>query len=461
VVAGLLLIAVTVLSLPSGAPFPGLNALAPCLGAALVIWAGLPGPAEPAAAGRLLEAKPMVAVGLISYSLYLWHWPLLVFAHYYALGEPGPVARTVVVLVAVLLAAASWRWVEQPFRSKRRLATRAQLFGAVAGAGALAGLFAVITVLGHGLPGRLPAEARAFASAEDDHNPARDRCFALTAPEMEAGDVCHIGAADGRRPTLIVWGDSHADAITPVFDHAAREHGWAGIAATHGSCPPLLGVEVHEHEDNGCPPLNAAAIDLIERYDIRRVVLAGRWAGYAEGRLYYAEAPPVRLRRAGAPFIRAREATDNHVLFAAALAETVARLRREGREVFIVLPVPEVDRPVPSTLARSVVLGRPVVFAPTRAAYDQRQAFVRATLDRVARSYGAVEIDPAALLCPASRCRIVAGGHPLYYDGDHLSTHGAALLSPLIAPVFADAPVAESRIARVADRRLPAGPLAR
>jgi peptidoglycan/LPS O-acetylase OafA/YrhL len=445
---GLLLILVPVFTLPSSAAFPGLNALAPCLGAALVIWSGLETHAAPSWAARLLRSRPMVALGLISYSLYLWHWPLLVFARYYSLGEPAPWLKALVVVASILAATASWRWVERPFRTKRLLASRPALFGAAAVSGALAGLFGVTVVLAHGLPQRLSPQARQYAAGADDHNAYRDHCFSLTAPQMEAGGYCRIGASDGRKPTLMIWGDSHADALMSAFDAQARTHGIAGIDATHGSCPPILGVEVHEHEDNGCPPVNAAAMDLIERYDIPTVVIAGRWSGYAEGRLYFTPIPPVVLRRAGAPLPDPKTWRGNHALFAEGLEATFAKLRSEGRRVFVVMPVPEVARPVSETLARAAILHRAVDFAPTRAAYDVRQRFARATLDRLARKYGVTEIDPAARLCDGPRCRLTLDGHPLYYDADHLSVHGASFVAPLVAPVFAGSPAARPEIAR-------------
>ena len=266
------------------------------------------------------------------------------------------------------------------------------------------------------------------------------------ARDLDAGRFCRIGV-EGRTPTLMVWGDSHADALMAAFDAQARTHGIAGIDATHGSCPPLLGVEVHEREDNLCPALADAALALIERYDIRKVVLAGRWAGYAEGRLYQAAAPPVVLRQVGAPASAFRG--DNHAIFAAALERTLARLSGEGRQVYLVAPVPEVDRPVPDTLARAALFHRAVAFAPTRQAYDARQSFVRPTLDRLAHRYGAIEIDPAGRLCGPGRCRLTLDGRPLYYDADHLSVYGAHFLAPLVAPVFAAAPVQPPRLAAV------------
>jgi peptidoglycan/LPS O-acetylase OafA/YrhL len=448
VALGLALIVGAAVLLTSQTPFPGPDALAPCLGAALVIWAGQDGPARPAICAAILRARPMVALGLVSYSLYLWHWPLLVLFGYYSLNPPGPLERALVVLLSLTIAAASWRWVERPFRTRTRLASRPALFAGAALASGVAGLFGASLVLAHGLPGRLSPQARQYAAGVEDHNPYRDRCFALTARQMEGGDVCRIGVPDGRRPTLIVWGDSHADAMMSAFDRDARLHGIAAIDATHGSCPPLLGVEVHEHEDNGCPALNAAALDLIERDDIRRVVLAARWGGYAEGRLYSSPVPPIVLRPAGAPQPRPGAWRGNHDLFASALEATFARLRREGREVFVILPVPEVDRPVADTLAREAILHQTIDFAPTRQDYDARQRFARATLDRLARRYGVSEIDPAARLCDGPRCRLQVDGYPLYYDADHLSVHGASYVAPLVAPVFAGLSAPRPEIAR-------------
>ena len=453
---GLALIVAPALIMASDTPFPGIGALSPCLGAALIIWSGQGTGLQPSTIARTLAAGPVVFVGLISYSLYLWHWPLLVFARYYTLQPPGPLIRAAVVAAAFGLATTSWWFVERPFRHRRILRRRGPLFGAATAATLASGAFAATVVLAHGLPQRLPARAQALAAGAEDHNPYRDRCFALTAADLRAGRACRIGVQDSRAPTLMVWGDSHADALMSAFDDLARSHGVAALDVSHGSCPPLLGVEVHEHEDNLCPPLNAAALALIEHYDIRKVVLAARWAGYAEGALYRPDAPPVVLRTVGAPGL-----ADDHAVFTAGLERTFAILRRKGRQVYVVLPAPEVDRDVPGTLAREVVLGGRVDFAPTRAAYDRRQGFTRAVIHHLAVRYGVTEIDPAGRLCDAARCRLTQGGHPLYYDADHLSLHGAAYLAPLMTPVFADARPDAILLASTAGRSVATRPIVR
>ncbi len=445
--AGLALVVAPGWLLPSTAPFPGLNALAPCVGAALLIWAGGGQHGAATLAVRALRVRALVLLGLISYSLYLWHWPLLVFTRYYMLEEPGPWIRAAVLVLAFAVATASWWFVERPFRTRRLLAGRPALFVASAAAVVAACFGGAAVALARGVPQRLTPAAVALAAGADDHNAYRDRCFALTPADLDAGRFCRIGARTSGRPTLAVWGDSHADAMMSAFDALAKAHGVSGVDITHGSCPPLLGVEVHEHEDNLCPPLNAAALALIERYDIRTVVLAGRWAGYAEGQLYKEDAPPVVLRDLRTANQGVGGRAGDHAVFAAGLERTLATLRGEGRSVYIVLSVPEVGRPVAETLARAMVLHQRVELSPTRAAYVLRQRFVRNTIARLALRYGVGVIDPASVLCGPERCRVISQGHPLYYDADHLSTHGARLLLPLVAPVFAADRMVEAQIA--------------
>ena len=432
-VSALALILAPAFLLAATAPFPGANALAPCLGAALIIWSGMGEAAEPSLTVRLLQSPPLVGLGLVSYSLYLWHWPLLVFARYYSLGEPAPVLRLLIVLAALLLAWASWAMVERPFRRRAWLVGRPALFAGCTASGlAMCGLGGAVALAG-GLPQRFSPAVQAMASGAAEHNAYRDHCFSLTPADLDRGRYCRIGV-EGAAPTLAVWGDSHADAVMSGFDAVARAHGVAGVDLTHGSCPPLLGVEVREHEDNGCPPLNDAALAVIERLDIREVVLAARWAGYAEGRLYIEGAPPVRLRPVGTPYSK----SSDRPVFTAALARTFARLRSESRKVYVVLPVPETKQPVAETLALAAVLHERVDVGPTRAAYEARQGFTRATIDRLSRQYGVIEIDPAARLCGPQRCLVRLGGRALYYDADHLSPFGAAFLEPLMTSVFSE-----------------------
>ena len=124
---GLCLIGVAVVTYGSDTPFPGVSALLPTLGAALIIYTGSGGPSR---VNRALSLRPMVFIGWLSYSLYLWHWPVIVFAEYFAMRELTATEKAMVVLVSVALAILSWAFVERPFRGKGGILSRRLLFGA-------------------------------------------------------------------------------------------------------------------------------------------------------------------------------------------------------------------------------------------------------------------------------------------------------------------------------------------
>src|SRR5262245_24002873 len=113
---GLALIAASILLLSRQTPFPGLAALPPCLGTALLIWSGCGNRTQPFLTQRLLSARPVVFVGLISYSLYLWHWPFIVFAKYLTFGTLSRPMRASLLALIFAVAVASWRLIETPLR---------------------------------------------------------------------------------------------------------------------------------------------------------------------------------------------------------------------------------------------------------------------------------------------------------------------------------------------------------
>ncbi|MBS0360759.1 MAG: acyltransferase, partial [Proteobacteria bacterium] len=189
-VAGLALVVGSIFLLRDSTPFPGLAAAPACLGTALLLWSG---DGQAPATARLLGAGPAVALGRVSYSVYLWHWPLLVLAADAVQGPLRPVARLALVLAALGLAALSWRFVEQPWRrgSMDRPSVRIAAYGA-ASLGVLA--VGAALFLTHGLPGRLSPAARAAADIEtQDVNPQRHVCFDHPGPIASAG--CRFGAA--------------------------------------------------------------------------------------------------------------------------------------------------------------------------------------------------------------------------------------------------------------------------
>jgi peptidoglycan/LPS O-acetylase OafA/YrhL len=427
---GLALIAGAVVALTVENRFPG-DLLVPCAGASLTLYACRPGEGV---VGRVLASPPLVGMGLISYSLYLWHWPVLAFARY-ASGSPLQ-APTIALLLALdlALALASWRYVERPFRQKDRLLSGRPLF-AIAGAGA-AGLFAVAgsLVLLHGLPERFAPPVQLALAEADDIEPLRNVCFNRTPDRIERGDICSIGASGDMKPSFLLWGDSHADALLPAINDVAIRANRKGLYIGHGHCPPLLDVQLSDEPPAECARINASALRLALSPGISLVVLAARWDYYERGIGYGDDSDEAHqlsdVRESGL-------ALTQRQIFARLLERTVRALVAHKKKVVLVAQVPEAGASVPEALAHAMTRNGAKDITLPYLSYQARDAEVGAAFAALRSSEPAVIlVNPAQRLCARAQCELSEAGRPLYVDHQHLSIFGATTLEPLFAHVF-------------------------
>jgi peptidoglycan/LPS O-acetylase OafA/YrhL len=382
--AGLVAIAAAVGLYDRTTPFPGLAALPPVLGAAMLIHAA-PG----TQVGRLMSLRPLVGVGLISYSLYLWHWPLIVFTEYATDAPVSGITRLTVIAAAIALAIATWRFVERPFRDTRAMPARA-IFHFTAGAMAVLCALSLSLLAAGGWPGRFPAGVLRPMAGQQDFSPARKACHDSF---MRHANPCVLGAAV--RPDALLWGDSHGVEIAYALSLRAKAQGRSLIERTTSSCPPVLD---HDASDPRCAAANRATFAAI-RADpaISHVYLAAFWAN--------------------GDFDRPD--------FVAQLDHTVGALRRAGKAVTIIGPMPPQPFDVPRRLAHLALAGKDArETGVARAVVDARTVHLRALFARL-RAEGVTIIDPVARLCDARRCAIVHDGAPLYFDSHHPSLTAA------------------------------------
>ena len=409
-------------------PFPGLSALAPCAGTSLLIWSGTGGDT---AVKRLLSRPPIVYLGLISYSLYLWHWPILSFARYWAVRELSAPETLALLATSVGLAALSWRFVEQPFRARSGVLARRMLFGAAGAAIAGVCLFGLAAFMSQGWPGRLDAESLRLASSNRDRNPRTAECSFFDAEDLLDGRACRLGPAGGTS-TFVVWGDSHADALMPAFDQLALRHGVSGLFLGRVGCPPLLGVD-RPGTDFHCRSFNEAARKAIEASGARTVILVARWRHFSSEPLYGHEA---RVRVViSEPGIASSGVEGNDRVLMHGLERTLASL--SAYRVFVVAGIPEVGYDVPEVLARLRHLGRHFDIRPPRSAFAERQRPVQYIFDTERQRFSFTLLEPSRRLCDSRFCKVEKDGKPLYWDSHHLSGTGAAFVVDELEPAFA------------------------
>jgi peptidoglycan/LPS O-acetylase OafA/YrhL len=277
--AGLLLILVPSLRYTSETPFPGLAALLPCLGTGLLIAAGETGSSL---VGRVLAWRPFVFVGLISYSLYLWHWPILVFQNtsYILIAAPsGTKAMKIAVFMAsMVVATLSWRYVETPFRKGKLRPGRRMLFAVNGVVGVVIASIGWRMVVSHGFSARFPSEAIEV-----------DRFTNYDATTAFRENVCFIGpkstyadfnratclADDATRKHYLLIGDSHAAHLYPGLSTVFPELN-ISQANTH-SCLPFL-PDSEDATDPDCSKMSQFIFgDYLLHHHVDAVLIAGRW----------------------------------------------------------------------------------------------------------------------------------------------------------------------------------------
>ncbi len=417
---GLVMVLSSAFLLTRSSVFPGWNALSPCVGALLIIHGGSVGGTM---VGSLLSVPAMRYVGRISYSLYLWHWPALVMVRSNVMGELTVIHKFLVLGIAFLLSAVSYRYVETPFR-RGSLVTETNFLrvalgstlGMVLVGGALYGYYGSS---GYGEQQRIADER--MAHLEDVES-----CFG-TPPSAASLAACSFGSREANRAFLL-WGDSHGWAVLPAFEAFARENGWRGTLAVSKGCPPLFDVFRRD-----APAQRLGMCDgefgrnvraYLQEHRVEAVVLVARWSLYERGWVKNG-----RLQEA-THFLsdETTEGTDaptSAVVFERAIRASTRELTRDlGIPVIIVGQAPELPR-APDATRR---LGAPV----PRKTYRAQQALTNAVFRELESDELVRFLDPVDVFCDERECATVDAGILMYRDDNHLSYWGAMRLQPLL-----------------------------
>lgn len=426
--AGLCAIGYSILFYTRSTPFPGEMAILPCIGAALIIFFN---GGEKTFVGSALALQPLKFMGLISYSVYLWHWPLLVYSKFIFLRRVEGPLLAALLLALFLLSVASWRFIETPFRQKTNKDIDRPVFYWALFA---VGLFLAIGILGWstgGLPNRFSSNALDLSAANLDTNPKRAMCDSRTPGQIASGEICTLGAS-GVSPTFAVFGDSFADAFSPGIEHAAKKYAASGLMLSRGGCYPLLGLT--SSADDQCTEFLRAAINkTLSTPSIDTVILIARWTSAAEGtRFGGLEAGEWMLSDSAT---KAMDRDETRRVFERSLRRFVAAF--PNKKVFVVAYIPEQEFDVPTSAALRYERGQFGQFGVPRALFDERQQFVRGVFNKLSDEKGAVIIDVGAKLCDRQRCNVFSpDGQLLYTDDNHLNAKGSIFLSDIFAPAI-------------------------
>lgn len=387
-IAGLSLIGGSLFLLDKSSPFPGVNAIWPCLGAALIIWSG----ANPQPISRILTNRHMVFVGLISYSLYLWHWPIIAFLNYSNI-HISPIVGLWVVLSSITLAYLSWRFIETPMRrtgvslSFQRVFIQRFVIPAVA-------LLSIGLAMEYtdGLSKRFDPRVAEFEKAiEAKPNVLRSGCHVPTAMySTPPNNKCRLGMEKAELDGILV-GDSFANHFSGMVDLMAKEEGITFMDYTMDGCPPILGYDTGKGPAYAerCIKRNETIYAMMANNRYTRVILAGSWP---------------RDKKAGEQ-----------------LTTSIETILKTGAKLTVILANEGIDRATSCPTRRLMHSaaehcerprnGPPVYFKEIESRFPSVHF-----------------LDPNRVICRGNLCDPVLDDTPLYRDDAHLNDVGSRLI---------------------------------
>lgn len=403
-------------------PWPGHAAALPVLGTVLVLLAARE---DSLLTGNALSQR----LGLWSYSIYLWHWPVVVALTYLELQKSAVFAIGGIVL-SLVLGAASYTFVEKPFREKAVSWPRGKSITIFAGMLAAVIAFGMSVYFFKGMPARVPAHIA-------DIDLAVERAKAGSRPcgfdrDTSTLNRCPIGHLKGD-PAFVVWGDSHAINISKTVGEAV---GKGGIGYFH-MCPTIFGA-YHRSKSarHQCAEFNDMAFADLQKFPPSvPVVVLNRYAFYLHGNnvgikrnvgLDYEDVAPADLAKDEAGYFKKK------------LAESLCKIGAGGRKVYAMKPIPEIGKDVPKVVARRLMMGRDLSdLTVTVEAYQERNKHVLEALERAEKDCGVVLLDPVPALCPDGLCNPAPAGKPIYFDDNHLNGEGTGRLKTMFVQIFA------------------------
>jgi len=417
-ILGLVLIGYSVFFYNKEISFPGFAALLPCLGTTLIIYAG--SQSQISWVNYLLQNRLLVFIGLISYSLYLWHWPVLVLyrsPNWMAYDLPT-IPVWLLLGFILLISYASWRWIEQPFRKQesKSLSEWRQL-----------GIGLIVLVLCWGLG----AAASNKIAGKFQPVPELLRGIQVTAGERCEGigkDVsliksgatnCILGDTSSK-PSFFVLGDSHARMWTTGLDVLAKEYQMQGIALSYSSCTPIF--EFAPLNYNHCPDAIDTAIDYIINSSTQNVILLGRWSAAVK--------------------ILNDENTEHGLpIFYTKPSKILKKPTTARKNIYFVYDVPELaDRKIPfNKLLESLRNPQDSLYVTIPYAQKfERQQFARG-IENLQKKYHFITLDPTqTMLDKTGSMLIIEHSHPIYLDDNHLTDYGSIRFRKVFLPLIQD-----------------------
>ena len=417
------MIVYSIIAFDKTTPFPSLYTLIPTVGTGLLILCSVP----KTLIHKLLSLKFISGIGLISYSAYLWHQPLLAFARHRFLGEISELILITLCLISMALAWFSWKFIEAPFRNKK-IFTRKKVF-----------LFSMVCVviftsLGlllhfkNGYGDRVKFTEELVNSFE---RPALENCFDTPFNHSAEQWGCTLGRGDGEI-NFILFGDSHSLSLKTLIDEKAKEKGIKVFYTGSSGCLPFISIHPQRNDQyrNNCNLLNKRVFELAKNSDLDGIILSARWSYYTYGDYNFRGAQLVSDMPEG-PF-NLKHSIDT---FSNALGVTTDNFNSIGVPIHLITQPPH-QKYSPQSVYFSIFKGFGSIesFSVKRTDFDKLNEIPINAFYKHESNINIYNITD--LFCDEFLCLIGEKEKSFYYDNNHLSSDGAIKLEKIIEEIL-------------------------
>lgn len=406
-------------------PFPGISALIPVMGTILIIYGGM---GNTSIVTNLLSLKPIVFIGLISYSLYLWHWPLIAFSKYLVFRDLTLFEITGIILTSFLISVLSFRFIEQPFRGTNPIIpSRKKLFVFSVAVMTFFSLIGIVYHLTKGIPSRKSEVKSYIMDYKTDGqwiNAGKDEKIV---DGLHKGNIPPLIGVSGGIPSFLIWGDSHARSLFTSLSDMGKKYGLSGYIISKSGIMPLLGMcEYIPVGDSYAYKYNQYVIDFINDHpEIKTVIIAGYWN-------YKVSLIDITGEYKGI--------SSYSFLLRVGLLRTVNTVLKMGRNVVLVSDVPKIKSDPNRIIYVSQRFNTEIDFKQIATTFDDYQKLnndVIMIFNEIEKYPNVTIVHPESMFFDKNGNSIVMSDKKiLYMDTNHLSTEGSRFVSPVFDDLF-------------------------
>lgn len=405
-ITGLVLICISAVMLTPASPFPGVNALYPSIGSGLLIYTGK---SKLGIANKMLSLQPFVFIGLISYSLYLWHWPIFAFLAYTA-TELNLILQVSAVGLSVLLAYLSWQYVEKPFRKPGQRSLAIVSFNLIAKPMTAIVAVAAIAIVFDGLENRFDDDIVLMDQALNSRpHLLRTECHSpVRRADLPPSDNCLFGTTgNGSRPIGFLFGDSHANHVVGFLETLAVDAGHTLQDYSMDQCPPIFDLPWGRTAQvaNACYRRNNQAKEYIEANNFSYVVLSASW-------------PNPNSTRVFQDGERVMDINERVQILNEKLRFTINEIVEAGAVPVLLDDIPSVIGTDPRCPIKQSAFNPDMNCETIRVNNVAMEELFTKLVEDFEQI---IRVRPGNLFCNDTTCELSINGVPIFHDADHLN----------------------------------------